>query len=166
MVKGDVQISDGKNACSQLFDLAVPPTAIIAGNYKLLLGALEEIENRRIGIPGQISILGFDDYVWNRYFNPSLTAVSQLTSEMGKRAFQLLRKLMMEDPHLEPFEKLVRLPTELRVRNSTAVPCNDGSIDSAAVEINIPSQSGSKSQPAIQTKKPRTSKNTLERGAR
>jgi LacI family transcriptional regulator len=166
MVKGDVQILDGRNACRELLNLHVPPTAILAGNYKLLLGALQEIEERGISIPSQISILGFDDYIWNRYFNPGLTAVSQFTDEMGKRAFGLLHKIMVEGQPLQPSEKHVRLPTELRVRSSTATPFKDGSLDSAAFGINIPSGSGGGSQPAIQTKRPRTRQDALGSGTR
>jgi LacI family transcriptional regulator len=122
MVRGDVQIEDGRFACHQLLTLPVPPTAIIAGNYKLLLGALQAIETLGRRIPEQLSILGFDDYVWNRYFNPSLTSVSQFAGEIGKRSFEMLFQLMTDGGGLAPSERQIRLATELRVRNSTAPP--------------------------------------------
>jgi DNA-binding LacI/PurR family transcriptional regulator len=122
MVPGDVQIEDGVSACDHLFTLSVPPTAIIAGNNKLLLGALQELERREIDVPEQVSVLGFDDYLWNRYFNPSLTAVSQSTHEMGKRAFELLLQAMNREQSADPCKRQIRLPTELRIRNSTAPP--------------------------------------------
>jgi len=122
MVCGDVQIEDGVNACNRLFNLSEPPTAILAGNNKLLLGVLQELERRGIRIPEQVSLLGFDDYLWNRYFNPSLTAVSQSTYEMGKCAFGLLLQAMSGEHQAGASEKQIRLPTELRIRNSTAPP--------------------------------------------
>jgi LacI family transcriptional regulator len=115
MVPGDVQIEDGRSACHQLLTLPVPPTAIIAGNYNLLLGALQEIEDRGLSIPEQLSILGFDDYIWNRYSNPSLTAVSQSVKEMGKQSFELLRKLMTGEDIVGSSKREIRLATELRV---------------------------------------------------
>ena len=122
MVHGDVQIEDGLSACEHLFALPVPPTAIIAGNNKLLLGVLQELERRQISVPERVSVLGFDDHLWNRYFNPSLTAVSQATHEIGKRAFELLFQAMKGEQSTDPCQKQIRLPTELRIRNSTARP--------------------------------------------
>jgi LacI family transcriptional regulator len=122
MVHGDVQIEDGVSACSLLFNLPEPPTAILAGNNKLLLGVLQELEGRGIQVPEEVSLLGFDDYLWNRYFNPSLTAVSQSTYEMGRCAFELLLHAMNGEQAPEACKKQIRLPTELRIRNSTAPP--------------------------------------------
>jgi LacI family transcriptional regulator len=122
MIHGGVQIEDGLSACEHLFALPVPPTAIIASNNKLLLGVLQALERRQIHIPEQVSVLGFDEHLWNRYFNPSLTAVSQATHEIGKRAFNLLFQAMNEEQGKRPSPKHIRLPTELRIRNSTAPP--------------------------------------------
>jgi LacI family transcriptional regulator len=122
MVRGDVQIEDGRFGCHHLLTLPVPPTAIIAGNFKLLLGALQAIETLGVRIPEELSILGFDDYVWNQHFNPSLTVVSQSAGEIGKRSFELLLQLMTGEGSLAPSERRIRLATELRVRNSTAPP--------------------------------------------
>lgn len=122
MIRGDVQMEDGLSACSRLFNLPEPPTAIMAGNNKLLLGVLQELEARGIRVPEQVSLLGFDDYLWNRYFNPSLTAVWQSTYEMGRCSFELLLNAMNGVPDADPWKKQIRLPTELRIRNSTAPP--------------------------------------------
>jgi LacI family transcriptional regulator len=123
LVSGDVQIEDSLQTCRQLLDLPNPPTAIMVGNNKLLLGVLAGLEERAIRVPDQISILGFDDYLWNRYFSPSLTAVAQSTLEMGQRACQLLLRSIEEHPEGKPTATRICLPTELRIRNSTAPPC-------------------------------------------
>jgi LacI family transcriptional regulator len=123
IITGDLQIEDSLRTSRQLLDLPHPPTAIMVGNNKLLLGVLAGLEERAIRIPQQISILGFDDYLWNRYFSPSLTAVAQSTLEMGKRACELLLHSIKEDQqHAPPVTRRICLPTELRIRNSTAPP--------------------------------------------
>jgi DNA-binding LacI/PurR family transcriptional regulator len=95
----------------------------MVGNNKLLLGVLAGLEERAIRVPHQISILGFDDYLWNRYFSPSLTAVAQSTFEMGKRACELLLHSIEKDQEHEPATaRRICLPTELHIRNSTAPP--------------------------------------------
>jgi LacI family transcriptional regulator len=123
LVSGDLQIEDSLRTCRQLLDLPNPPTAIMVGNNKLLLGVLAGLEERAIRVPQQISILGFDDYLWNRYFSPSLTAVAQSTLEMGKRACELLLHSIKNDQeHETDATRRICLPTELRIRNSTAPP--------------------------------------------
>jgi LacI family transcriptional regulator len=122
LISGDVQTDDGLRACRQLLQLPTPPTAIMASNNKLLLGVLEGLTESGIQVPDEISVLGFDDYLWNKYFSPSLTAVAQSTFEMGNRACELLLQMINLTIADGDAAKSVRLPTELRIRNSTAVP--------------------------------------------
>jgi LacI family transcriptional regulator len=124
---GDVQIENGLDAGRQLLSLSTLPTAIIANNNKLLLGVLQALEEGRIQVPGQLSVVGFDDYIWNRHFNPSLTAIAQPTHEMGRRAFELLLTIINRLPGEELAERNVRLAAELRVRNSTSAPPTESS---------------------------------------
>ena len=122
LATGGVQIENGLEATRDLLHLALPPTAIMISNNKLLLGVLQALDENKIRVPQQISLLGFDDYIWNRYFSPSITAVAQSTYEMGKRAFELLQQIMNRKKGEPLPEKHIRLATELRLRNSTAPP--------------------------------------------
>jgi DNA-binding LacI/PurR family transcriptional regulator len=122
LICGDAHVEDGLAAGHRLLDLSSPPTAIMATTYKLLLGLLQAADERGVVIPNELSVLGFDDYLWNRHFNPTLTAVAQTTHEMGKRSFELLRQLI-QNPTEETTKPMhVLLPAELRVRKSTAAP--------------------------------------------
>lgn len=125
LIAGDVQIENGLDATRKLLALSVPPTAVMVSNNKLLLGVLQGIDEYKIVVPGQLSIVGFDDYIWNRYFSPSLTAVAQATYEMGTRAFDLLLQIIDRKSGQELPQKHVRLGVELRVRNSTGPPPSD-----------------------------------------
>jgi DNA-binding LacI/PurR family transcriptional regulator len=115
-------VEDGLAAGHRLLALANPPTAILASNNKLLLGILQAVDEKNIRIPEELSVLGFDDYLWNRHFNPTLTAVAQPTHEIGKKSFELLLELIRRNPEdiSQPIQ--LRLSAELRVRNSTAPP--------------------------------------------
>jgi len=119
---GGVQIENGLVTGRELLSLPVPPTAIMASNNKLLLGLLQALDERKVEIPGWISLLAFDDYAWNKYSSPSLTAVAQDTYEMGKRSFALLRQIINRPAGEDLPDKPIRLAAELRVRNSTAPP--------------------------------------------
>jgi LacI family transcriptional regulator len=122
MITGYVQNQDGLIAGHRLLDLPNPPSAIMVSNNKLLLGILEALEERKIFVPQQLSLLGLDDHIWNRYFSPSMTAIAQSTHEMGKQSFDLLLQIIDRRPGEELPHKHIRLATELRIRNSTAPP--------------------------------------------
>jgi len=94
----------------------------MVSNNKLLLGVLQSLDENKIPVPQQVSILGFDDFVWNRYFSPSITSIAQSTYEMGRRSFELLLQIMHRKKGERLPEKHIRLAAELRLRNSTGPP--------------------------------------------
>ena len=122
LISGSVQIEDGLSGGRQLLRLSTPPTAIMLSNNKLLLGLIQALDELHIPVPDQVSIVGFDDYLWNRYFSPSLTAIAQPTHAIGNRAFTLLLQIMNRNQNEELPVKNIRLDAELRVRNSTGPP--------------------------------------------
>jgi len=121
LIGGGMQIEDGRKAGLQLLEISHGPTAVVVSNNKLLLGLFEAIDERKVSIPTQLSVIGFDDHVWNRYVTPSLTVIAQATGEMGQRAFELLHQIINANSNEVP-AKQIRLSTELRVRSSTALP--------------------------------------------
>ena len=120
LIAGNVQVEDGVGAGRRLLGLSTPPTAILASNNKLLLGVLQAVEEKNLSIPKDLSVLGFDDYLWNTHFSPGLTAVAQLTGEMGKRSFELLQQLIQNTSSEDAAPRHVLISAELRIRNSTS----------------------------------------------
>jgi LacI family transcriptional regulator len=120
LIAGNVQVEDGVAAGHRLLNLPDPPTAILASNNKLLLGVLQAVEERNVVIPKDLSVLGFDDYLWNMHFSPRLTAVAQPTGEIGSKSFELLHQLIQHPPSDDAAPMRVLIPAELRIRNSTA----------------------------------------------
>ncbi len=120
LVQGDVQIESGFDATQQLLRLEPRPSAVMASNNKLLLGLLQSLDEKKIKIPQQMSVVGFDDYAWNKYLSPSVTAIAQPTYEMGRQAFGLLLQLMNRGDTTDSPARHLRLTAELRVRSSTA----------------------------------------------
>jgi LacI family transcriptional regulator/LacI family repressor for deo operon, udp, cdd, tsx, nupC, and nupG len=86
----------GGPATAALLDLSSPPTALVAGNSALSLGALEEIRRRGLRIPEDVAIVGFDDTPWATVTSPPLTTVRQPAYEMGRRAMELLLRRFRE----------------------------------------------------------------------
>ena len=90
-------------------------TALVCGNDVLAIGALAECASRGIGVPGQLSIVGFDDIDMASGVTPALTTVRVPAAEMGRRAAaRMLGRLAGRDvAHIE------ELSADVIVRAST-----------------------------------------------
>ena len=100
----------------RLLDQHPALTAVFAASDLLAAGALQALYERRVEVPGQVSVIGFDD-TYAKHLAPALTTVRQPMFEMGMRAAQLALELGGPDRGRETW-----LKTELVVRGSTAAP--------------------------------------------
>lgn len=80
-------VSDGRRACALLLSRNDPsPTALLCGNDVLAQGALVERQARELAVPGDTSIVGFDNLEFSMHSNPPLTTIDVLAEEMGTAA--------------------------------------------------------------------------------
>lgn len=119
---GNVQLEDGYRAGIEVVSLKQPPTAVFASNNKLLLGLLRALGELSVRCPEDVSVLGFDDHVWNQHFTPTLTSVAQPTYQIGKCAFEMLLSSIEAGTSRRRRNSPVFLDAELKVRRSTAPP--------------------------------------------
>jgi len=109
-----------RRATIDLLRTTDPPTAILAMSDVLALGALAGAAEAGVSVPGELSIVGFDDSPAASHATPPLTTVAQPQEEKGRLA---ARWLMDEIEHRAtpsaPYKRAI-LPTELVVRESTA----------------------------------------------
>lgn len=112
---GESLLEPARIATRQLLALRKPPTAIMAANNLMTIGAMHALRDAHVDVPGQVALVGFDDFDWADYFNPRLTVVAQPLEELGAKSVQLLMKRIKE-----PGDKqhIVKLSPFLRVRNS------------------------------------------------
>jgi LacI family transcriptional regulator len=109
-------IEDGYQAALQLLKLPERPTALIAINDLLAIGALRAAEDLGLQIPTDLSLVGYDDIHMAKYLVPRLTTVSKNSIRVGREAVrQLLARIA--DPDL-PRQKL-SIPPRLIIREST-----------------------------------------------
>ncbi|MBA2475962.1 MAG: LacI family DNA-binding transcriptional regulator [Actinobacteria bacterium] len=95
------------------------PTAIFAANNLLAEQAWNVLRRRGVDLPGELSLVAFDDVPWMAMVEPGITVVAQPTVEIGRRAARLLLR-RADDPDSAPVVDC--LPTTLLVRGSTAPP--------------------------------------------
>lgn len=92
-------------------------TAIFCFNDIAAIGAIRALKDVGCSVPGDVSVVGFDDILSAAYATPSLTTVRQPLAEMGKRGAQVLLERIADKSKPFPFEIVVQ--PELVVREST-----------------------------------------------
>ncbi|ETT61097.1 LacI family transcriptional regulator [Paenibacillus sp. FSL H8-457] len=105
----------GYEAMKRLLALADRPTAVYAAGDLLALGAIRAVLDHGLSVPGDVSVIGFDDIEMSRYITPALTTVRQDTEQLGKVAAEILLSSIEER---DTAVKSVMLPVELMIRES------------------------------------------------
>ncbi|MET9251186.1 LacI family DNA-binding transcriptional regulator [Nonomuraea sp. NPDC003709] len=116
---GDFVIEGGLAQAHRLLRLPDPPTAIFASNDGEAVGVYRAAYELGLRIPGDLSVVGFDDLPSVQWAVPPLTTVRQPLIEMAATATAMLMKLAQGEPLAQT---RVELGTELIVRASTAPP--------------------------------------------
>jgi LacI family transcriptional regulator len=119
-VVGDHGMEGGMRALVELNSLAEPPTAVLCSNDMTAIGVMREAYDRRIRIPDDLSVVGFDNIRLAEFTIPPLTTVQMSQHELAKIAFRaLLNEVECDGPSQERHK--YELTTSLVLRRSTAL---------------------------------------------
>ncbi|MFI5871489.1 LacI family DNA-binding transcriptional regulator [Streptomyces sp. NPDC051445] len=112
---------DARAGYDQGRELADDPsvTAILCGNDDLALGVLRALHHAGRTVPGDVSVIGFDNAPHSAFVTPSLTTVRMDFQGLGRDAFALLRR-RLENDHRLPAPTFAG--TELIIRESSGAP--------------------------------------------
>jgi len=83
-------IEVGYKLCKKLIESKKEFTAVICTNDLMAMGALEALREYNIQVPENVSVVGIDDIVFSKAFNPPLTTLSHMAKEYGKKIFDIL----------------------------------------------------------------------------
>jgi DNA-binding LacI/PurR family transcriptional regulator len=111
-----ITIDDARDAAGPLLDER--PTAVFCDDDIVAAGLYLAARERRLRIPRDLSVIGFDDMDFARVLDPALTTVALDAELLGATAFELLEERMSGKRARRP----IVLPAELVVRGSTAPP--------------------------------------------
>jgi DNA-binding LacI/PurR family transcriptional regulator len=112
----DLREALARTATDELLTERPTPTAFATVNNLATVGALKALRHAGVNVPGDVSVLGFDDLLAGELIDPPLTAIAQPTDAIGRAAVELLvRRVATPDV---PVSDVV-LDTELIVRAST-----------------------------------------------
>lgn len=115
--EGDFTKTGGAAAATRILDRPHRPTALIAANNQMAVGALGVAKQHGISIPNDLSFIGFDDLDWYELATPQITAVAQPAYDTGVAAAELLLSRLSGQGGAP---RVVRLATELVQRESTS----------------------------------------------
>jgi DNA-binding LacI/PurR family transcriptional regulator len=117
VLQAQYSLREGREGIKSLLSLKDPPTAVFCSNDFLAIGAMEGARELDIGIPEELSIVGFDDIQLASCVSPSLNTIRQPAYEMGALGAEILMGWIGGEP-IRPVHKI--LETALVVRESTA----------------------------------------------
>lgn len=110
-------VQEGYLACETLLARKKKFTALMAFNDMTAIGALRCLRDHNYQIPGQVSLVGFDDVLVASMIEPTLTTVRQPLATMGRMAATKIMELI-QDP--EKGQEQIEIKPELIIRKSTA----------------------------------------------
>jgi LacI family transcriptional regulator len=117
MLEGDFTAESGYRLGKDVARRKRRPTAVFAGNDGMAMGVLAAFAEEGVAVPGDVSVVGFDDIMGAEYLVPSLTTVRQDFVALGRTSVELLVGMI---GGTRPRHHLIA-PT-LIVRRSSAVP--------------------------------------------
>jgi len=115
---GDHTMEGGMAAFTRLLDGPIRPTAVVCSNDLTAIGVMRESHDAGLSIPGDLSVVGFDDIRPAQFVLPPLTTVQMSQSELARLAFHaLMIEVERETPVPTGTEYVLK--TTLVLREST-----------------------------------------------
>jgi LacI family repressor for deo operon, udp, cdd, tsx, nupC, and nupG len=117
VIYGGYNADSGELAAQEVQLQKERPTAIFCFSDEIALGCMHSLRHAGFAVPDDVSIIGFDDIPFARYFTPSLTTIAQPAEAIGRSCAALLFDLI---DGKRPRNNTFILPHKLIVRESTA----------------------------------------------
>jgi len=122
VVEGELTIAGARKATRNLMNHSHRPTAIFCANDEMAIGCLHEVKSLGLTVPGEISIIGFDDIRYAEVTDPPLTTIRQPAEEIGERVMYRLCRRIEAGNGASSAPEIV--PHKLVVRESVAKPAD------------------------------------------
>jgi LacI family transcriptional regulator len=129
-VEGNWSSASGAVAIEKLFDQYPDLDAIFVANDQMALSVLQFFAEKKVRIPEDVGIVGFDNIAESAFFSPALTTVQQDQDNVAKLAVAEVTKIIESGwQGLEPVDlRSIILPPTLIVRQSSLRPTKGGEL--------------------------------------
>lgn len=118
IIEGDYHIESGRKAIDKLIEKDF--TAVFAFNDMMAFGVLKGLRAYKLSIPGDISVIGYDNIYLSEILDVALTTIHQPIEVMGKGATEYFIDII--DGKKKPLESIPRYSPELIIRESASIP--------------------------------------------
>jgi LacI family transcriptional regulator len=113
---GDFKRESGFHLTQEMFQRQDPPSALFVANNQMALGVLSALNELKIRIPRDLSLISFDNMEWYSFLNPPITTVEHSPYLMGRTAGEmLLRRIAKKRKR----PKTITIQSDLSIRGST-----------------------------------------------
>jgi LacI family repressor for deo operon, udp, cdd, tsx, nupC, and nupG len=109
----------GYRAMQRLLAARSLPTAVLAADDIMAIGALKAAHDTGLRVPEQVSITGFDGLEMGQFVSPALTTIYQPLEELTRQALQRLLEMIAGTASGE--DRMIRIRSELVIRDSTGI---------------------------------------------
>ncbi|MCV9888603.1 LacI family DNA-binding transcriptional regulator [Metabacillus halosaccharovorans] len=92
--EGDFTFESGYHQMLKLLALETPPSAVFVFNDEMAMGVIKAVKDSHLSIPEDVAVVGFDNIKMSSVIEPNLTTINQPKYEIGKKAMELLLKLI------------------------------------------------------------------------
>lgn len=116
LYEGDYTERAGSQGARSLLNTGQPITALVCSNDEMAVGAMDELRQRGLDIPGDISVMGFDNVRWAPFLHPKLSTIDYPTEAMSQMAAQWVLRNVYGD---EALDIAHRFEPELILRETT-----------------------------------------------
>ena len=120
VVEGELTIDGARQATRNLINHEQRPTAIFCANDEMAIGCLHEVKSAGMNVPGDLSIVGFDDIRYAEVTDPPLTTIGQPAEEIGERVMYRLCRRIEGSSNANSAAEIV--PHKLVIRQSVDRP--------------------------------------------
>ena len=121
--EGDHRVEGGYAAMNRMLGAGDPPTALMASNDLTAIGAMGALHDAGLKIPGDVSVVGFDDILISAFTRPGLTTLHVPRRELAAVAFRSLYRTRGQLDTAASAKREHIITPELKLRSSTS-PCN------------------------------------------
>ena len=118
---------DGYRHSHDLLRLPRRPTAVVCAHDMMAIGAIAAARDLGLGVPDDVSIVGFENQDCGRFAVPPLTTVAQAHHEVGRQAAEALLEQAVH--RKAPRARTIKIDGELIIRGSTG-PSSVGAVTS------------------------------------
>ena len=122
IIRGDFSVESGHRAARRIIDMAERPTAVFCSADMVAFGLIAGLQEAGLSVPGDISVVGFDDIDMSQYYIPALTTIYQDRHLLGRRAAERLLARLKPSSLASGEAGDDLIDVELVVRNSAAPP--------------------------------------------